>query len=70
MQNGVDLLSSDGKLFHDFFDRQASFQILEHRGNRHPGILKNPRAADLAGNAFYGRTLGPIESCHGITLFP
>src|ERR1017187_2831023 len=64
MQHRVDLFARDGEFLHDFFHGQASFQILEHRGNRHPRVLKHPRAADLAGDTFHGGTLGPIERCH------
>ncbi len=68
MQYGVDLLASNGEFFHHLFDSQSRFQILEHRGNRHPRILKHPRAADFAGNAFDSWTLSPIESCHAQPL--
>src|SRR5271166_6760155 len=64
MQNRVDLIARDGEFLHDFFHGQASFQILEYRGNRHPGIFKYPCAADFAGDALHGRALGPIESRH------
>jgi hypothetical protein len=57
MQYSVDLFAGNGEFLHDFFHSQASFQILEHRGNRHPGILKHPCAADLAGDALHGRAL-------------
>ena len=42
MQYRINLFASDGEFLHNFFHGQASFQILEHRGNRHPGIFKHP----------------------------
>ena len=68
MQYSPDLFARDGKFFHDFFHGQARFQILEHCGNRHPGIFKPPCAADFAGDALRGWRLGPIESCRVLTL--
>jgi hypothetical protein len=46
MQYSVYLFARDREFFHDFFHGQASFQILEHGGNRHARIFKHPRAAN------------------------
>ena len=40
----------------------------EYGGNRRPGAFENPCAAPLAGDALHGGALGPIESCHILTL--
>src|ERR1019366_7496314 len=66
MQYSVDLFARNGEFLHDFFHGQASFQILEHRGNRHPGILKHPCATDFAGDALHGRALRPIQIRHDL----
>ena len=58
MQDRVDLLARDGEFLHDFFDRQASFEILEHGGNGHAGVFENPCAADLAGEGSPRRGIG------------
>ena len=60
LKHRCDLLPRHVELFHDFFDAQI-FKILDDCGNRQPGVLKNPRAADLAGDALHGGALRPIE---------
>src|SRR5271157_4229963 len=49
---------------HDFLDTCPGFEVLENGGNRHTGVPKNPRAADLAGDALHGGALRPIEIRH------
>ncbi len=43
-----------------------SNDILEERLDRNPRAVKEPLAADLAGDAFHRRTLAPIE--HDLSL--
>jgi hypothetical protein len=63
-KNRYDLLSRQMKPFHDFIDRSAIFEVVEHRGNGQPRIFKNPCAAQSFWDALYGRALGPIQRCH------
>src|SRR5271157_5445852 len=66
----IDLFPRDVELLYDFFYRGSGFEVFEHGGHRHPGIAKHPCAAESSRHAFNGRTLGPIESCHVLTLHP
>src|SRR5271167_4916181 len=64
VEHGNNLFPRHADPLHDFFDTCAGFEVLENSGNRHASVLKHPRAAALAGDAFDRRTLGPIENCH------
>src|ERR1700683_1280899 len=46
IQNRVDLFARHCEFLHHFLHGQACFQVLEHSGNRHPGVLKHPCATD------------------------
>src|ERR1043165_4777310 len=66
-QNGFNLFARHaGKPFEKLADSRPVFEILEERLHRNARAAKNPRAADLAGHAFNGGTLTPIE--HGKSL--
>src|SRR3974377_1048902 len=66
IKHGLDLLASHVELLHHFLDAQI-FEILDHGRNRQAGPAEDPCAADLAGDAFNGGTLGPVERCHSLT---
>src|SRR6266568_7714239 len=63
-QDGDDLLPPQVKPVLDFIEAGACLEIFKYKGNRHARVLEHPRPAHLAWNAFYSRTLGPIESRH------
>jgi hypothetical protein len=56
-QNSLNLLAPHMKLFDDFFDGRARFQIFKYRGDGHASISEHPRAAPYVGEAFHGRAL-------------
>jgi hypothetical protein len=58
------LLPRNAEPLRYFVDSGSRFEILEHSGNRHASIAKYPRATQSSRDAFYRRTLRPIESCH------
>jgi hypothetical protein len=64
VQDGFYFLWRHVEHFRDFRERHTGFQIFEYGLNGHAGSSENPSTAYFAGNAFYGRTLGPIESWH------
>src|SRR5208282_909999 len=68
VEHGDNLFSRDVEPLHDFLYTCAGFEVLENGGDRHSRVFKYPRATALAGNAFHGGALGPIESCHVVTL--
>jgi hypothetical protein len=43
-------------------------KVFKYRRDGHSGIAKHPGAAALAGDAFHGWALRPIESGHGSSL--
>jgi hypothetical protein len=64
LQHGGDLLAGERILFHQFFNRHAVLQVLKHDRNRRPCVFEHPCAAHLAGDAFDGGALGPVERGH------
>ncbi len=61
VQDRTNLIFADGwKLSGHFSDTQR-LEVSEHRGNRHAGPTKHPRAAHLSRQAFQLRTLRPID---------
>ena len=52
------------KLLDDFIDTRSGLEVLEDRSHRHARIFEHPGAAALAGDAFDGGALRPIEGCH------
>jgi len=66
LKHGVDLFPRDIELLNDLFYGGSGFEVLEHGGHGHAGVLEHPCAAQSAGNAFDGGALGPIESCHAL----
>ena len=68
IEDGYDLFPRNWVLFDDFIYGYAVVKILENESNRRPRIPKRPTTAHLAGNAFHGGALGPIETCHVLTL--
>jgi hypothetical protein len=65
---GDNLFMRQMEPFRNFVDRSSHFQIVEDNGDGRPRVPENPGATALAGNAFYGGTLRPIESWHVFTL--
>src|ERR1035441_3349433 len=63
-QHSVDLFARHVELLDDFFHGRAGFDVLEHSGDRHPGIAKHPRATHSSWHTFNGGTLRPVERCH------
>ena len=53
-KHGYNLFPVQVELFHDLVNRGPGFEVFKHNRNRHPGILKHPCAAHLAGDAFDG----------------
>ena len=60
-QNIDDLVARKVMPLHDFLDARPQFEILEDQRYRHPRVLKDPGAAQLARDTFYGWTLRPIK---------
>lgn len=56
-------------MLNDFIDIRPSLEVFKDGGDRHPGAAKHSSAASPVGNAFDGRALRPIQSCHTPTLF-
>src|ERR1700688_2958330 len=67
-KHGYNLFPVQVEPLHDLVNGGPGFEVFKHNRNRHPGILKHPCAAHLAGNALHGGTLGPIKSCHILCL--
>src|SRR5215472_16998857 len=67
-KHGVDLFPRDVELLNDLVYRGSGFKVVEHSGHGHAGILKHPCADQSARHAFHGGAMGPIESCHVLTL--
>ena len=68
LNNRVDLLPRDVELLNDLVYSGSGFEVIENSGYRHTGITKYPCAAQTIRHTFHGGALGPIESCHVITL--
>jgi hypothetical protein len=68
LKHGKDLFPCDVELLDDFFYVRSGFEVLEHGGHGHPGILKDPYAAQSVRNGFDGWTLGPIKIRHILAL--
>jgi hypothetical protein len=65
VENGLNLFPRQAIIErYQLVNRNSVFQIFEHGGNRHPGILEHPCAAHPAWYAFHGRTLRPIKAGH------
>ena len=64
----VELFTRHGELLDDLIDAHPGFRVFKEDFNGRSGSAKEPRATDLAGNAFDGRTLRPIQSCHVFAL--
>ena len=62
-ENSVNLFAGDAEFLHKLLNAHV-FDIFKDGGNRCPGTFEYPCAASLAGNAFNGGTLGPVERCH------
>jgi hypothetical protein len=63
LQNSLDLFARHAQFVDEFGDAHI-LQVLENSRDRCASPPKNPRSATLAWNAFYGRTLRPIETWH------
>jgi hypothetical protein len=61
IQNHCDLFSRQVEPFHNVFYPGSCFEILEDRSDRHARATEDPSTAYLAGYAFNGGALGPIE---------
>src|SRR5271167_1507675 len=68
-EHGPDLFLRHMKLFHDFLNAGARFEILKNRGHGHPGAAKHPTTAAPAGHAFHCRALRPVNCGHGESPF-
>src|SRR6476646_11686536 len=69
LKHRVDLFPRYVELFNDVFDACSRFEVFENGGHGHPGVAKDPCAAQPARYAFHGGTFGPIESGHTIRPF-
>src|ERR1017187_3298186 len=67
-EHSLNLFSRYMKLLDDFLYARTRLKIFKNRSNGHPGIAKHPCAAASVRHAFDGGTLGPIKSCHVLTL--
>lgn len=61
-QHGLDLFGCSVEPFSDVLDACSGFEVFKDGGYRHPRPAKDPRAADLAGDALHGGALRPIKS--------
>src|ERR1700730_6955463 len=64
----ADLFPRDVELLDDLLDGGSCFDLFEHGGQGSPRVPKHPCAAESPRNAFDGGALGPIQSCHVLTL--
>jgi hypothetical protein len=67
-EDRLNLFSRYMKLLDDFLYARTRLKIFKNRSHGHPGTAKHPCAAASVRHAFDGGTLGPIESCHVLTL--
>src|SRR5580698_4812743 len=58
------LFARNRVLLDDLINGHAVLKVLENKFNRRPRISEGPSAAYLAGDAFHGGTLGPVDTCH------
>jgi hypothetical protein len=62
--HGFDFVRRHVENLCDLFDQPAGFKILKDGLHGHTRSFENPRAADFTGDAFHGRALRPIQTCH------
>jgi hypothetical protein len=67
LEDGLDLFASYAEFFHKLFNGHV-LNVFKDCRNGRPGSAEHPGATALAWNAFDGGTLGPIKSCHILTL--
>jgi hypothetical protein len=63
LQDSLDLFARHSKFVDEFVNAHI-LQVLENSRDGRASPPENPRAATLARNAFYGRTLRPIKTWH------
>ena len=67
LEDGFDLFASYTEFVHKLIDGHV-LNVFKDRRDRRPGSAKHPGTTALAWDAFDGGTLGPIKSCHILTL--
>jgi len=70
IEDSFNFLAGNGILLNDFVNGHSVLKVFKNELYRSSRIAKRPCTTHLAGDAFHGRALGPVEiCCHVITLF-